>query len=497
MYLVVLAVAAVVLAFERPPLRWLVLPWQVLLVAVLAVVVPMLAGLWVRARVLAALERRPDRPAIGQQMLARGQHFCTLLLGVLNVGLLVATDWLNWPQRLAGIGGWPVVPSLIALTPFLASALLVWTALYPADRAIRQIALEVFLMRGKPVRPAWSLGAYLAFNLRHQVLFVLVPMLLIVLARDLIEQHEAGLRDWAQRLAGRPHAGIQYVPDLLMGASAGLVALVAPVLLRYIWITRPLPPGPLRDRLVTLAREIGLRFREILVWHSGGLVVNAAVMGVIPPLRYVLITDAMIEQLDEVRIEGVFGHEAGHIRRHHIAFFLLYAFASACLITVVQGRTHGWSTQAQQIAIAGLGLVLTLKWTVVFAWISRNFERQADLFGVDTLVAAGLQCATPCAVHTPELFGRTGGRPVCRTAAHVFGQTLYDVAKLNGIPPESRSWRHGSIASRATLLVRMAEDPQIAAAFERRVRGIKLAIAAAALVLGLWAGQVLHLTDWL
>ncbi len=496
MYVIVLGISAIVLGFERPPIVWLRSAGAVLLAVVAAIVLPTLIALWVRHRVLTRLDAQPGEPALAQRELARGQTLTTASLGLLHAAVLCATGWLDWPQRLPGVGGWPVVPSILALVPFLLTVLLVWAALYPADRAIRQIAVEVFLMRGRPVRPPWSLRSYLMFNLRHQVLFVLVPMLLIVLARDLIEQYEDALRACAIGLAGRRHAGIEYVPDLAMGAAAGLVALIAPVLLRYIWITEPLPPGPLRDRLVTLGRLIGLRFREILVWHSGGLVVNAAVMGVVAPLRYVLITDAMIEQLDDRRIEAVFGHEAGHIKRHHIAFFLLYALISASIVTIAQARSTTLSADGRELLVAGISLLLAFKWTVLFAWISRQFERQADLFGVDTLVRSGIECSVPCAVHAPGPDGPSRGRPVCRTAAHVFGETLYDVARLNGIAPESGSWRHGSIASRATLLLKFADDPAAAAAFERRLRVMKVLILLAALVLAAWAAAELEIGAW-
>ena len=141
---------------------------------------------------------------------------------------------------------------------------------------------------------------------------------------------------------------------------------------------------------------------------------------------------------------------------------------------------------------------LAVKWGVLFGFISRCFERQADIYGVRTLAASGLPCNLACRLHTPEQTPNPGtsqppGDPLCQAAAHVFGETLNDVAALNGIPTESRSWRHGSISSRSRTVVSLAQDPQATARFERRVYWVKLAIFLAALASGLWAAWDLKL----
>lgn len=489
MFLVVLAVLSLVLAFPDPVYRWVMAPPYIVAVVAAATMLPVLAAAGVARRALRLLERHVAEPGHGQAWLARGTALVQGLLAVGHGGVFACTGWAPLCGRVPVVGAWPVVPSLLALTPFLLSVVLVWVALYPADRAVRQVALEVYLLRGKPVRPVWSLGEHLVYNLRHQLLFVLVPMLLILAARDVIFLCEA----WLHAATGHP-----YFSDVLLGAAALGVAAIAPAILRYVWATQRLPDGPLRDRLELICRQLGVRCREILIWRAGGMVVNAAVMGVVPRLRYVLITDGLLEQLDDTEIEAVFGHEAGHVQRRHLLFLLLFFLITGCALTLFSVYTRHLDPQGVpfQILAAVGGAALLFKWSVVFGWVSRRFERQADIVGVRTLALAGLPCRMPCALH-----GRAAAappakaEPLCATAAHVFANTLHEVAALNGIAPDARSWRHGSISARSLELQELAQDPAATARFERAVWRIKVAIFALALTGCVWAGWALRVWE--
>ncbi len=489
MYLVVIGVLSLILAFSGPPFRWVLEPGWVVAAVAGATLLPAGVAALICRRTLHLLDRNPADPGIGQYAFGRGMTLVQGVLAVSHGSVLCMTNWLRLCRQTPIVGDWVVVPGLLAAVPFLLSIVLVWIATYPGDRAIREIALETYLFRGRPVQPVWPLPRYLLFNLRHQVLFIFVPMLLILAARDLIMLYEGRLRELS---------GQEVLPDLLLGVAAVGVAIIAPTILRRVWVTQPLPEGPLRDRLLHLCGKLRMRCREILVWHSGGMIVNAAVMGVIAPFRYFLITDAMLEQMDDQRIEAVFGHEAGHVKRHHILFFLLFAFISGCLVTSLGYRSRGMDRTTYQIVIVIAAVVLTLKWGGLFGWISRCFERQADIYGVRTLAASGVPCKIACELHSPAETGnpsgtRSSGDPLCMTTAHIFGETLNEVALLNGIPTEARSWRHGSISSRSRTVIKFAQDPWATARFERKVYRIKAAIFVGALLSGLLAAWDLKL----
>lgn len=583
MQLVVILILSLVLALPDAPYPLIRGPAAVAGILLVATLLPAGFGLWITRRTLHALEERPDNPEPGQDWLSWGTTAVHALLAAGHGASLLGTAWIDLCMRAAPMT-LPTAGGMLVAAPFLLSVLLTWAALYPADRAIRQIALETYLFRSRPVRPVWKLGEYLLFNFRHQVLFILIPMWVVLLVRDLLERFAHPIR----RIVGHPFA-----PDIVLGASALLVAALTPIVMRYVWSLRPLPPGPMRERLTGLCRALRIRFRDILVWHSGGLVVNAAVVGIVPRWRYVMFSDGLLEQLDDLKIEAVFGHELGHIKRRHIPYFLAFGFISGCIVSIL-GTWAERGDRTTWLLISALGgAVLLFKWSVVFGWISRRFERQADVFGVRALALAGVPCTSACALHRPEAFlaaanarsdgaldvrkatsetistgttpspdatasagapsagagapaseaiappagaaaasagapvpsrgpsasgelvpvplgltlapgslrraagdvrrNRAAGDPLCLAAAACFGQTLLDVAALNGIPAEAPSFRHSSIASRARFVDELARDPIATARFERSVAWIKLGIVAGAAVSALLAVWVLKL----
>ncbi|MBL8879591.1 MAG: M48 family metalloprotease [Phycisphaerales bacterium] len=520
MYFVVFAFLSLLLTIKRPIWSRVHDPALVLALVSAATLVPPLVALFVTRRSLQLLDRTPHDPHYAQYCLGRGTTILHALIGGGHCAILAFTDWITLLDKARLLNSVPALPSLAATIPFILTCLLTWTALYPIDRAIRQIALEIQLFRGQPVRAVWSLGAYLAFNLRHQLLFILAPMVLILIARDVLELYDTRLQRYFR---------YEHTPEIVLGAATAVVAIITPAILRRIWITQRLPEGPLRDRLILLCRKLRLRCREILVWRSGGMLVNAAVMGVVPPIRYVLITDAMLEQMDDTRIEAVFGHEAGHVKRHHITYFMLFALISGCLLTVVSVQQRSLSPKAFDTLLWFTGAALAAKWALVFGWISRHFERQADIFGVRTLALAGVPCEVECGLHgcgtaslatasslaadfcpAPAATGtalaaapkvaKVKENPLrsdnlCAAAAMIFGETLNEVAQLNGIPAETRSWRHSSIASRARFVEKLASDPRATARFERRVGRIKLGILVAAAGSALWAAWAMRLWE--
>lgn len=483
MYLVIIAILSIALALRQPLDGWvLVRPREwVLLSVVLATILPPLYAAWMARRARDELEDHTDDPIRGQERFATGMFIVQVLLGLLHGSLLLLTGWMRLCRETPTVGPWPLVPALMAVFPFMLSLVLVWIAVYGVDRTIRQIAVEQYLFRGRPVRPVWSLGGYLVYKLRHELLFILIPTGIIIAARDVIEAREAPL------MRVHPH-----LPDILIGGVAGAVALLAPLLLRFVWQTQPLAPGPLRDRLTELARTLKVRCREILVWRSGGAI-NAAVIGLFGPLRYVLITDAMLESMEDTRIEAVFGHEAGHVRHHHIPYFLMYALLTGCIVSAVAVTTaqHVPRTGGgQEVVYAGLGLLLLLKWTVGFGWLSHRFERQADIYAVRTLALLRLPCSQPdCRLHSdPRSAGDPRHGPLCATAASAFGDTLNEVAHLNGIPPDAGGLRHPSISTRSRFVQQVAMDPGALRRFDHGVTRLKIVLILCTLAACAWAG---------
>jgi STE24 endopeptidase len=347
------------------------------------------------------------------------------------------------------------------------------------------------------------------------VLIIMIPMLPITVANDLATIKGAYFR----RLTG-----VVWADQALVIIVSGIVFLFAPLVLRYVWHTRVLPRGELRERLETLCRRIHLTYRNILVWESDGMVVNAAVMGLVQPVRYILLSDGLLEMLDDEKIEAVFGHEAGHVKKRHIEFYLLFAIFSMLIVggvfELVQHLARVYPMYFPRPAALrdymqlSAMMLIVLAWAVGFGVVSRRFEWQADLFGCRSVTPPAEDCDRPCFVHGTALasravlsplegFGhaplgvqrlvpaRPAGvdDPVCATAAAIFADALHRIAVLNGIPVEARSWRHSSIANRMRLLTEYARDPSSVTRLERAVLGIKAILlfgTAVGLSIGLW-----------
>jgi STE24 endopeptidase len=248
--------------------------------------------------------------------------------------------------------------------------------------------------------------------------------------------------------------------------------------LRLVLGLTPLPAGPLRDRLFATARRLNFRCSDIMLWNTRNGVANALVVGVLPALRYVVLSDRLIADLTPEELEAVFGHEAGHVKHHHMVYYLGFLFVSLTVLAsgwnAVQpylpaGETsHDWITP---MAVSSLGAYIFL----VFGFLSRRCERQADIYG-----CRAVSCGRPdCTGHDAPL-----ATPVtdtlCPTGIRTFVRALEKVAALNGIsrskPGWLQSWQHSTIARRVDFLQAVETNPHLEPLFQRRVGLVKWAL---------------------
>lgn len=388
-----------------------------------------------------------------------------ILLTVTTLFLMICTPWLPLVRTVWRLDRWPLASELVILAPFFASLTAAWLALYPADRVIRRAAIEQRVLDGAAPRPVWSRGVYLAYKFRHQIAIIAVPMLVVLFAKHYID---------TVRYDVNRATRIPYAADLLVGAVVSIVLFIAPLFIRYIWATRRLENGDLRDRLERQCDRVGLKYREILVWDSHGLIVNAAVMGFVAPIRFVLLSDGLIETMSPRQIEAVFGHEAGHVRHHHLQFFVVFSVLSMLVVGGILELLNRYTAIGTGMLQLVAMIATLVVWGAGFGWVSRCFERQADIFGVRAITADIDICSPDCLIHAnPNASQALFAPGLCLAAAHVFGTTLQRIAELNGIPREAPSWRHGSIGSRCVLVHNLADHPQQLNRFDRKVTQLK------------------------
>lgn len=457
--------------FLLPPAagRWLVMP---AMLTYLAGAVAM--GAFRTALSLRAIARDPEAPLASQRrftvLTLIGQGW--LVAGLGGVILLGYGPWVLEDLLLENV---PLVGEAVILGPFVAALLLSWLLEYPLYRVIRARVAERQVLAGLDARAAWTLGEYLGYNVRHHLLFVAAPVGLILLLTDslmLLGRHFPRLALGASQavMVVLGPVGLEspeLAADLAKTAGAvvcaGGVLICAPLLIVRVWRTARLPAGRLRDELWGLCREMKLKCRDLLIWRSGGLIANAGVMGLIGRVRYVLLSDALLEQMDDRQIKAIFAHEAGHIKAHHLFYALLFAVSSVILcsaageLTAIALHLEWWVGQVATLAL------LVAAWMVGFGWISRRFERQSDVIAA---WSSGPGAPAPDGRIAPE-------------GAAVFSRALERVAQLNGTSPRQWNWRHGSIAGRVAYIMWLGSTAGTRRPIDRVVLRIKAALWAA------------------
>lgn len=343
-----------------------------------------------------------------------------------------------------------MIDELLLLLPTVVMLLWQWWVYYPVDRVLREAMLMKQISTGQPARPIWTRRMYVLTQLRHQLGMVLLPLLLILSWIEFCER--LGPTGWG-------YVGAAYALPLTL-AGAGALFLLMPLVLRWIWDTEPLPGGEVRRFLLELCRRHGVKVRELLVWKTHGAVINAAVMGLSSRLRFILLTDGLLDQLDRQHIEAIMAHELAHVKRRHLIWLLVSALAIGGVLQIVLQlivggiARHIWpagSTPVMWLEDFGphelvFSLVVLLTgagWLWLFGVVSRLTERQADTFAVEHMVLMREQ---------PEV-DEDGQTVIDAASVDAMVGSLERVAKLNHMSTARHNWRHGSIAVRQNYLL--------------------------------------------
>lgn len=477
---VLMLIMGLLVADEAGPAAGALDGWRLALASVLPYALPVVLA-WGACRMgLRTMRRRPERAGRALMRANMVISFARLLVVALFFFTLFGLGWLTWLE--GKLGELIIVNHLLALVPPLAAAVAMWAAWYPIERRLREQGMIRQIDAGEPVHAMPSRGAYVVEQVRHHLLLMLVPMLAILA--------------WVQTMeAVLPSSTLHSAPGtLLIIAGAVGVFAFAPLMIRVIWNTAPMPAGPLRQRLLNLCHRHAVRVRELLLWRTSSGMVNGAVMGLVGHLRYILLTDGLIERLSDRQVEAVMAHELGHVRRRHMPWLAVCALgtlgaATTLIDLLVRGvamtglieplrqsllmADPARASASENLVMAGLLGVGLLGWGVAFGYVSRRFERQADTFAVQHLAEKRVDAE--------------GGPAVIDEASvEAMAGALRSVAELNAVPAGRRSWRHGSIQWRVDYLRSLIGTPIDRCPIDQRVRliqwGCAVLLAASALV---------------
>jgi STE24 endopeptidase len=186
-----------------------------------------------------------------------------------------------------------------------------------------------------------------------------------------------------------------------LGVGVGFYALLMlqPVVIEPLFNSyKPAPPGPVRDEVVAMARQVGVPSDKIVI-YNGSKQSNrytANVAGIGPTVR-VAMSDVMFQKdADLAEVRGVVGHEMGHYKAGHlyilgaeyglftmVAFFLmgrLFPWASRVLgAKGVQGLSDPAGLPVASILFSVIALIAT----PIVSTATRWDEGDADRFSLE------------------------------------------------------------------------------------------------------------------
>ena len=274
----------------------------------------------------------------------------------------------------------------------------------------------------------WSLPAYMLHKFRY-TFFILGLWLPGLLITEYFSNNPTILQN--------PNLGIYSMLFLL------LIAWIFPFFLKKFWGCKDLKNNELKEEIDKLTEKANVNIKQICSWRLGGnSIPNAAMVGFLPPFRYLFISTGLLKKVDKEEILGIIGHEIGHLKKQHILFYL---YMSISLLSTIEPLIYNYINN-HITAILVIISFFAFYIRFIFGWFSRRFEREADLFSAELL---------------------NDHRPLSRG--------LEELGIICGNIRNDSSWHHYGIAERVLFLRKSAENTQYKNSFKRNLFMIKTA----------------------
>ncbi|MCG8567434.1 MAG: M48 family metalloprotease [Desulfobacterales bacterium] len=343
----------------------------------------------------------------------------------------------------------PTLEALIFLGFFLAHLAVIWSTAYGVQKRF---------FPGNLTR-----GEFVISNISF-ALPALLPWFCLSLFADLVQLLPHG---GVAKFLNTPAGEIGYIFLFLVA-----VAVLGPELIRRLWRCRPLEQGMAREKIQATCDRAGLKYADILRWELfGGSMITAGVMGLVGRFRYILVTPALLNSLEDDEVEAVILHEIGHVQKHHMIYYLLFflGFVACNFVFFEPVMLLLYILQPLYDALAVVGLDKSIAHPLLivffliasfvvyfrygFGFLMRNCERQADLhlFGL----------------------GRDGTALI---------STFYKIASLSRQPLNKKNWHHFGLGERIHFLEQCRRSPGLIQAHHARVKKIVTAYGLGILV---------------
>lgn len=254
---------------------------------------------------------------------------------------------------------------------------------------------------------------------------------------------------------------IWFLPLVLVGLFFLFLFLFFPLLVQKIWGCKDMEDVSFAQELEDFCRQLQFKSAGLKIWTILGKNINAAIIGIHPRFRYVIMSPALIERLDKDEIKAVLAHEIGHSVHRHLIFypFVILGLSLIGFVlthTLIEPINHYFFLQ-ELLHTSALRKILIPIWNFlpllfffivyirfVFGFFSRNMERQADIHIFKTTLAV------------ETLMG-----------------ALDKICLYNHMNKYQKNWHHWGISERLNFLKACKKKPKLIEKHHRFIRKIK------------------------
>jgi len=364
--------------------------------------------------------------------LAARYHTLVLRLSILAVFLFALDVYLlhlkYWLGMIPAADKFSALQGIPAVAIFLFYLSTIWYFAFP----VYALAFQAKITR----------RSFITSNIKLNIP-ILFPWLILTFIYDLITVY---------RWSGP--AGLLESPEgqiLFFAVFMFALIIVMPPFIQYWWECKPFEPSERVNELKKFLNEMRFKYAGLLRWPLfEGRMMTAAILGIAPRFRYILVTDSLMETLDIDELKAVLAHEAGHAKYRHILFYVVfllgymfisfglfdvfsYALASLPWFVKAFGENRPYAANAFYMALSiPILLSMFLYFRFLLGFFMRNFERQADLYSA----------------------------VIMGTPSHTIN-SLEKIALFSGKTRDLPSWHHFSIRERVECLFETLKRPDL------------------------------------
>lgn len=176
-------------------------------------------------------------------------------------------------------------------------------------------------------------------------------------------------------------------PIVAMCVMSTAMAIGFPLLMVRLWSTERLDGDQPSADLIQAWVSSGGNPRAVLKWKTESTIASAMVIGWFRPFRFLLLSDLLLERLNQDELRMIVLHEAAHCQRWHVWLRMLPILIMALPVVSIQNRgliglALGGLFQASPVLEACITLLSIVTMCFLLSWMARWSELDADAFAV-------------------------------------------------------------------------------------------------------------------